>query len=305
MIRHILKRIVLLIPVIIGVSLLIFFVLDLSPGDPARMALGDMAPEESLNQWREERGLNDPFMVRYIRYMGNMLKGDLGKSYFNNRDVFTDVMQRFPVTLKLAVGGMLIAICIGIPLGIISALNQYSLLDGVVTILGMIGVAMPSFWFGLILIMFFSLKLGWLPSQGMSGFAGMIMPSLAVGVSSAASIMRMTRSTMLEVIRTDYIRTAKSKGLSQWEIVWRHELRNVLIPVITVAGLQFGSMMAGSVISEAVFSLPGVGSYMIKAIKGKDIPAVTGSIILFSIAFSVVNLLVDIIYSFIDPRIKN
>lgn len=305
MIRHIIKRIILLIPVIFGVSLLIFFVLNLSPGDPARMALGDMAPQESLDQWREDRGLNDAFLVRYFRYMGNMLKGDLGKSYFNNRDVFGDVMQRFPVTLKLALGGMLIAICIGIPLGVISALRQYSLLDGVVTVMGMIGVAMPSFWFGLILIMFFSLRLGWLPSQGMSGFAGMIMPSLSVGVSCTASIMRMTRSTMLEVIRTDYVRTAKAKGLNLGEIVWKHEIRNVLIPVITVAGLQFGSMMAGSVISEAVFSLPGVGSYMIKAIKGKDIPAVTGSIICFCIAFSIVNLAVDIIYSLIDPRIKD
>lgn len=304
MLKYVLKRFFLLIPVILGVTLLIFFVLDLSPGDPARLALGEMAPQESIDRWRVERGLNDPFFVRYFRYVGNMVKGDLGRSYFNNRDVFREVIQRFPITIELALGGMLIAILVGIPLGTISALKQYSFIDGLATVLGMLGIAMPSFWFGLMMIMFFSLRLGWLPSQGLSGFKGFIMPCFAVGISCAANIMRMTRSAMLEVVRTDFVRTAKAKGLTPREIVNKHEIRNVLIPVVTIAGLQFGSMMAGSVVIEAVFSLPGVGSFMISAIKGKDIPAVMGSITCFCIAFSFVNLLVDFVYGIIDPRIK-
>lgn len=302
--KYIFKRLALLIPVIIGVTIIIFLIMSLTPGDPARLALGNMAPKESLDAWRTERGLDEPIVVRYISYMKGMVKGDLGNSYLNDRSVSSEVMSRFPITIKIAALSMIVALLIGIPLGIISAIRQYSIIDGISTIFGMLGIAMPSFWLALMMILIFSLRLGWLPSGGMVGWKSMVMPALSIGVVSAAALMRSTRSAMLEVIRTDYIRTAKAKGTKKRNVIGIHALKNVLIPVITIAGLQFGSMMGGAVIAETIFSLPGVGTYMITSIKSKDTPAVMGSIIVFCIAFSLVNLIVDLIYGFVDPRIK-
>lgn len=294
-----------MIPVIIGVTIIIFLIMALSPGDPARLVLGEMASEESVANWRETHGLNDPLPVRYVNYMKNMLKGDLGTSYANGRSVATEISSRFPITLRLAIVGMIVALVIAIPLGIVSAVKQYSLIDGFATIFGMLGIALPSFWVALMMILLFSLKLNWLPSGGIEGWQSMVMPAISIGLGCCANIMRITRSSMLEVIRTDYIRTAKSKGVKKRDIIGKHALRNVLIPVITVAGLQFGAMMGGAVIAETVFSWPGVGTYMISSIKAKDTPAVMGSIICFCIAFSLVNLLVDLVYGYIDPRIKS
>lgn len=294
-----------MIPVIIGVTIIIFLIMALSPGDPARLVLGDMASEESIANWREAHGLNDPLALRYVKYMKNMVKGDLGTSYANGRSVATEIASRFPITLRLAIVGMIVALIIAIPLGIVSAVKQYSIIDGFATIFGMLGIALPSFWVALMMILFFSLKLNWLPSGGIEGWQSMVMPALSIGFGCCANIMRITRSSMLEVIRTDYIRTAKSKGVKKRDIIGKHALRNVLIPVITVAGLQFGAMMGGAVIAETVFSWPGVGTYMISSIKAKDTPAVMGSIICFCIAFSLVNLLVDLVYGYIDPRIKS
>ncbi len=294
-----------MIPVIIGVTIIIFLIMALSPGDPARLVLGEMASEESVANWRETHGLNDPLPVRYVNYMKNMLKGDLGTSYANGRSVATEISSRFPITLRLAIVGMIVALVIAIPLGIVSAVKQYSLIDGFATIFGMLGIALPSFWVALMMILLFSLKLNWLPSGGIEGWQSMVMPAISIGFGCCANIMRITRSSMLEVIRTDYIRTAKSKGVKKRDIIGKHALRNVLIPVITVAGLQFGAMMGGAVIAETVFSWPGVGTYMISSIKAKDTPAVMGSIICFCIAFSLVNLLVDLVYGYIDPRIKS
>lgn len=304
MYKYILKRLAYMVPVILGVTFIIFLIMALSPGDPARLVLGDMAPQESIDAWRDERGLNDPLLVRYVKYMGNMLKGDLGTSYMNGRSVSTEISSRFPITIRIAISAMMVALVVGIPLGIISAVKQYSLIDGITTVLGMLGIAMPSFWVALMMILVFSLKLGWLPSGGIVGWKSMVMPSLSIGLASAANIMRTTRSSMLEVVRTDYIRTAKAKGAKNMDIIGIHALKNVLIPVITVAGLQFGSMMGGAVIAETVFAMPGVGTYMITSIKALDTPAVMGSIIVFCVAFSFVNLLVDLIYGFVDPRIK-
>ena len=294
-----------MIPVIIGVTIIIFLIMALSPGDPARLVLGDMASEESIANWREAHGLNDPLALRYVKYMKNMVKGDLGTSYANGRSVATEISSRFPITLRLAIVGMIVALIIAIPLGIVSAVKQYSIIDGFATIFGMLGIALPSFWVALMMILFFSLKLNWLPSGGIEGWQSMVMPALSIGFGCCANIMRITRSSMLEVIRTDYIRTAKSKGVKKRDIIGKHALRNVLIPVITVAGLQFGAMMGGAVIAETVFSWPGVGTYMISSIKAKDTPAVMGSIICFCVAFSLVNLLVDLVYGYIDPRIKS
>ena len=294
-----------MIPVIIGVTIIIFLIMALSPGDPARLVLGEMASEESVANWREAHGLNDPLPIRYVNYMKNMLKGDLGTSYANGRSVATEISSRFPITLRLAIVGMIVALVIAIPLGIVSAVKQYSLIDGFATIFGMLGIALPSFWVALMMVLLFSLKLNWLPSGGIEGWQSMVMPAISIGFGCCANIMRITRSSMLEVIRTDYIRTAKSKGVKKRDIIGKHALRNVLIPVITVAGLQFGAMMGGAVIAETVFSWPGVGTYMISSIKAKDTPAVMGSIICFCIAFSLVNLLVDLVYGYIDPRIKS
>lgn len=305
MYKYIIKRLLMMIPVIIGVTIIIFLIMALSPGDPARLVLGDMASEESIANWREAHGLNDPLALRYVKYMKNMVKGDLGTSYANGRSVATEISSRFPITLRLAIVGMIVALIIAIPLGIVSAVKQYSVIDGFATIFGMLGIALPSFWVALMMILFFSLKLNWLPSGGIEGWQSMVMPALSIGFGCCANIMRITRSSMLEVIRTDYIRTAKSKGVKKRDIIGKHALRNVLIPVITVAGLQFGAMMGGAVIAETVFSWPGVGTYMISSIKAKDTPAVMGSIICFCIAFSLVNLLVDLVYGYIDPRIKS
>nr|WP_308593659.1 ABC transporter permease [uncultured Criibacterium sp.] len=305
MYKYIIKRLLMMIPVIIGVTIIIFLIMALSPGDPARLVLGEMASEESVANWREAHGLNDPLPIRYVNYMKNMLKGDLGTSYANGRSVATEISSRFPITLRLAIVGMIVALVIAIPLGIVSAVKQYSLIDGFATIFGMLGIALPSFWVALMMILLFSLKLNWLPSGGIEGWQSMVMPAISIGFGCCANIMRITRSSMLEVIRTDYIRTAKSKGVKKKDIIGKHALRNVLIPVITVAGLQFGAMMGGAVIAETVFSWPGVGTYMISSIKAKDTPAVMGSIICFCIAFSLVNLLVDLVYGYIDPRIKS
>lgn len=305
MYKYIIKRLLMMIPVIIGVTIIIFLIMALSPGDPARLVLGEMASEESVDNWREAHGLNDPLPIRYVNYMKNMLKGDLGTSYANGRSVATEISSRFPITLRLAIVGMIVALVIAIPLGIVSAVKQYSLIDGFATIFGMLGIALPSFWVALMMILLFSLKLNWLPSGGIEGWQSMVMPAISIGFGCCANIMRITRSSMLEVIRTDYIRTAKSKGVKKKDIIGKHALRNVLIPVITVAGLQFGAMMGGAVIAETVFSWPGVGTYMISSIKAKDTPAVMGSIICFCIAFSLVNLLVDLVYGYIDPRIKS
>lgn len=305
MYKYVLKRLLMLIPVIIGVSFLVFFIMSLSPGDPARTILGETAPIEAVEALREELGLNDPVLKRYVDYMGGLLHGDMGTSYKSNRPVFDEIMGRFPATLKLSLWGMLFAVALSIPIGIISATKQYSLVDGVSMVGALLGVATPNFWLGLILIIVFSLNLKWFPSGGMDGWKTYIMPVITLGTGCMASITRTTRSSMLEVIRQDYIRTAQAKGMKQRVIITRHALRNALIPVITVIGLQFGYLLGGAVLTETVFSWPGVGTYLVNSIKAKDTPSVMGCVIVFSIAFSIVNLLVDLLYAFVDPRIKS
>ena len=308
--KYIIKRLLMLIPVILGVTFIVFFILNLSPGDPAAMILGEQASEEALEMKREELHLNDPLLIRYGRYMWDMLHGDLGVSYKNGISVWDQVVDRFPNTCILAIAGIGIALLIGIPTGIISAKKQYSMMDNVSMVLALIGVAMPNFWFGLLTVILFSLTLGWLPSQGMGeGFVpllkSIILPALTLGTGCAATVTRMTRSSMLEVIRQDYIGTARAKGVDEKIITYRHMLRNALIPIITAVGLQFGHLLGGAMLTETVFSWPGSGRLMVDAIKSKDIPMVLGSIIFMATTFSVVNLLVDIVYAFVDPRIKS
>lgn len=303
--KYVFKRLLMLIPVILGVSFLVFFIMSLAPGDPARSILGETAPQEAVEALREELGLNDPVLVRYYHYMVDLLHGDLGESYKSGQPVFSEIIARFPATLKLAFWGMLFAITLSIPIGIISATKQYSLTDSVSMVFALLGVATPNFWLGLMLIIGFSLHLKWFPSGGDAGWRSLVLPVITLGTGCMASITRITRSSMLEVVRQDYIRTAKAKGVSSRVVIYKHALKNALIPVVTVVGLQFGSLLGGAVLTESVFSWPGVGTYLVNSIKAQDTPAVLGCVIIFCICFSIVNLGVDILYAYIDPRIKS
>lgn len=305
MYKYILKRLVLLIPVMLGVTLLVFAIMYLTPGDPAQLILGESAPKEAVVALREKMGLNDPFFIQYFRFVKNALVGDFGKSYTTGREVFAEIFARFPNTVVLAVLGIFISILIGIPVGIISATRQYSLTDSFSMVLALLGVSMPVFWLGLMLILLFSVKLGIFPSGGFDGFKSVILPSIALGVGSAAIVTRMTRSSMLEVIRQDYIRTARAKGVAEKVVINKHALKNALIPIITVVGLQFGGLLGGAVLTESVFSWPGVGRLMVDAIRQKDTPTVLASVVFLAVVYSVVNLLVDLLYAFVDPRIKS
>lgn len=305
MYKYICKRILMMIPVIIGVSLLVFLVLKMTPGDPARVVAGSEADEATVEQIREELGLNKPVLQQYVDYMLALLHGDMGTSYTTRKPVVDEILARMPTTFILAFAGVFVAVLIGIPLGIISATKQYSVLDYISTLLALGGVAMPNFWLGLMLILLFSLKLGWLPSGGGDSWTSYVLPAITLGVGATASFMRTTRSSMLEVIRQDYIRTARAKGAGEGRVVMHHALRNAMIPVITVIGLQIGTLLGGAVVNETVFSLPGLGTLMINAINQKNEPVVLGCLITFAIIFSLVNLLIDILYAFIDPRIKS
>ena len=304
MYKYILKRLLTLIPVILGVVLIIFLIMDLTPGDPARMVLGNMASEEALDAFREEQGLNDPLLVRYVRYVLDLCRGDLGNSYKTNRSVMTELMDRFPATIQLAVASIFFALVVSVPIGIVSAVKQNSVFDNVGMVVALLGIAMPAFWLGLILIIAFSLNLNWLPSGGYGTWQNLILPAFTAGAACAANIARITRSSMLEIIRQDYMRTARAKGVSKTKVVLHHGMKNCWIPVITVAGLQFGTLLGGIVIIENVFAWPGVGNFFFFFITSKDTPCVLGSIVLFTVVFSIVNLIVDIIYAFVDPRIK-
>lgn len=311
MYKYILKRLLTMIPVLLGVTFIVYFILAVSPGNPALIILGDGATPDSIAKLNEELGLNDPFIVRYLRFVWNAIQGDLGTSYKNSLDVSAMVMERFPATLVLALAATLIALAIGIPVGILSAKKQYSFIDYFVTVLSMIGVSMPTFWLGLLLVMLFSLQLGWLPSQGMNTesvgmfLRSLILPAVTLGTSVTATIARMTRSSMLDVIRADYIDTARAKGLNDSIITRRHMMKNAIIPIITAIGLQFGQLLGGAMLTETIFSWPGIGRLMIDNIKTKDIPVVLGCVIFLAVMFSIVNLIVDIIYAFVDPRIKS
>lgn len=306
MYKYIARRLLLLIPVIIGVTFIIFSMMYFTPGDPARIILGESAKAEDVSRLREELGLNDPYFVQFGNYVKKaVLEQDIGNSYVTKRPVVTEITDRFPTTLKLAAFSIVIAVVIGIPIGIISATKQYSLFDNVSMVLALIGVSMPNFWQGLLLILFFSVYLGWLPSSGFSSFKHMILPAVTIGTSTIAVITRMTRSSMLEVVRQDYIRTARAKGQVESKVINHHALKNALIPIITVIGIQFGYLLSGAVLTESIFAVPGVGRLMVQSIKERDFPVVQGSVLFIAVAFSLVNLLVDILYAYVDPRIRS
>jgi len=304
MIRYIIKRLLWLILVLIGVSLFIFLIMDLCPGDAALTVLGENAPEKLLEEFRAQNGLNDPVLIRYGRYMLNLLNGNLGVSYVTGRDVMQTFLQRLPNTLLLAFTGVTLAVAISIPLGVIAALRRGTILDGTLMVLALLGLSMPLFWLGLILIIVFSLDLKWLPSGGSGGIKYLILPAVTLAVSKMAVITRTTRSSMLAVLNEDYIRTARAKGVSKKEATMKHAMRNALIPIITCIGIELASSLGGSVLCEIVFSWPGVGRLIFDSIGKRDIPMITGALIMTTMLVSVMLLIVDIIYAFVDPRIK-
>lgn len=305
MLKYIIKRILSLIPVILGTTLIVFLILNVAKGDPAKMILGQEATPKQVEELREELGLNDPILIQYGRYMLNLLRGDMGVSYKTGTAVSAEIGARFPFTIMLAFVAISISVLLAIPLGVLAAIKQNSIFDGLSMVVSLIGVSMPGFWMGLLLIIAFSLRLGWFPSFGADEWKSIVLPAATIAFLSMASIARTMRSSMLEVVRQDYVRTARAKGLSEGQVIRRHALRNAMIPTVTAIGLQFGIQMGGSVLTETVFSWPGVGRLMITSIQSRDIPMVLGCIIVFAICFAVVNLLVDLLYGFIDPRMKN
>lgn len=306
MFKYIIRRILMMIPVLLGVTFIIFTLMYITPGDPARIILGDTATQASVNVMRHQMGLDQPFLVQYGNYIKNLvLHFNIGTSYVTKQPVMTEIMSAAPSTLKLALSSMIVAVLIGIPVGVISAVKQYSIFDTVTMIFALIGISMPVFWLGLLLIILFAVKLQWLPAAGYSGFKYMILPAIALGAQSVSVFARMTRSSMLEVIRQDYIRTVRAKGQKEIVVILGHALRNALIPIITILGLQFGGLLGGAVLTESIFSIPGIGRLMVDSINMRDYPVVQGGVIFIAIGFSIVNLLVDLMYAYVDPRIKS
>lgn len=304
MLRYSLRRIFLLIPVIIGVTLLVYFILDLAPGDVTSMLGGEHMTAKELEEFRHQLGLDRPFAIRYLTYIKGLFSGDLGKSMVSGRSVLALFLNRLPITLALAVGSSIVSILISLPLGIYSAVHKGSIQDNIATVFAMLGLSMPSFWLGLILIIFFSLHLGWFPSSGFKGLSSVVLPAITLGTGYMATITRMTRSSMLDVIRQDYLRTARSKGAPEKDVIYKHALKNALIPIIAACGTQLGLALSGSVITENVFAIPGVGRLLMDSINQRDTPLILGCVVLTTIVISIVLLLVDLLYAVVDPRIK-
>ena len=302
--RYVIKRILMMIPVLLGISFIIYLIMSLSPGNPAQMILGERADPAAIEALNTELGFYDPFFVKYFNYISGVLRGDFGISYQTRLPVLGEILYRFPVTLKLAFLAIIIATSMSIPFGVISAVKQYSVFDKSVTVVALIFVAMPVFWLGMILILVFSLKLRWFPVSGIDTWKHFILPAVTLALINVAIDLRMTRSSMLGVIRQDYINTARAKGLTEKDVIMRHALKNALIPVITSIGLNLGFLLGGTIVAESVFGMAGLGSLLLTAIRMKDIPTVTGTVIFLSLLFSIVTLVVDISYGFFDPKIK-
>ncbi|OTO24618.1 MULTISPECIES: ABC transporter permease [unclassified Enterococcus] len=305
MFQYIVKRILWLFPILLGVSFIVFTIMYLSPGDPVTMVLGEGATPEQHDAMRVQMGLDRSFIEQFFHYIKNVVvEFDLGRSYVSGRVVMDEILVRLPNTIKLSVWSVLFASLIGIPLGVISASRPYSKVDNFVMFLSLVGVSMPTFWQALLLIILFTSTLGWLPASGFDTWQQMIMPVFALASSSIGTIARITRSSMMDVLDQDYIRTAKAKGVNGSKVTFHHALRNALIPVVTVIGLQFGALLGGAVLTENVFSINGIGTLMVNAIRTRDTMIVQGGVLFIAFIFTMVNLCVDILYAYIDPRIK-
>lgn len=304
MINYISRRLLMLVPVLLGVSLLVFTIMELTPGDPVTMYLGASYSKEAYEGISHELGLDQPFLIRYGKFVQNALRGDFGISYSTRQPVINELAPRLPKTIQLSFGAMLFAVSIGMPLGIISAVKQNSVFDSAASLIALAGVSVPSFWLGIMLILVFAANLGWLPSSYINHWKAMILPAVTLSANTLAVVMRMTRSSLLETIRQDYIRTARAKGLKESTVIIKHALRNAMIPIITTVGLQFGFSLGGAVLVETVFAWPGIGSLLVEAIRVKNTPIVLAIVVILAALFSVINLAIDILYAFFDPRIK-
>jgi peptide/nickel transport system permease protein len=332
MLKFILKRILMLIPVLLGVSIIVFLIMRVFSPDPAPIVLGQHATQQAIEAWRQANGLNDPIYLQYFHFLTGALTGDLGTSYYTKTPVLKEIFTRFPATIELAIVAIIIASLFGILIGVISAVKKNSIVDNAGMLLALVGVSMPIFWLGILLIILFSGILHWLPSGGridallnpvhitglylidslisgdiptfVDSLKHIILPASALAMYSMAIITRMTRSSMLETLQQDYIRTARAKGISEGKVVYKHALRNGLIPIVTVIGLQLGSLLGGAVLTETVFSWPGIGAYTVACILKSDFPVVQGVVLLVAVIFVLMNLVVDVIYAFLDPRIK-
>ncbi len=303
--KYILKKILSIIPTVIGVSFIVFFLLYMSPGDAAIAIAGADAPPEVINNLRESLGLNRPFIVQYGSFLKNLFtKFDLGNSYITKDPVTTKLLSALPNTLKLTFFSLSLAVVFGVFFGVISAIKKHKFTDNIIMAIGLIALAMPIFWSGLLLILLFSVRLKMFPSSGFSTVKHMVLPGIALGLQSAAIIMRMTRSSMIEVLNEDYIRTARAKGLKESIVIGLHALKNALIPVITTIGLQAGALLGGSVLTETIFSIPGIGRLMVDAVKTKDYPVVLGGVMFISVAYVIISIIADLLYGVVDPKIK-
>ena len=305
MLTYVGRRLLAVVPVLFGVTLAVFSMLFLVPGDPVKIMLAEfVTTPDQVARMRAQLHLDEPVLQQYGRFVGNALRGDLGMSIRSRRPVATEIGENLGSTGRLALASMVVAIALGVPLGLIAALGRNSWLDVAAMGVALLGVAMPSFWLGFLLIFVFSLHLGWLPATGGGDLPHLVMPAVALGTIAAAIIARLTRSSMLEVLGQDYVRTARAKGLGGFAVVVRHALRNALIPVVTVFGLQFGNLLAGAVIVETVFSRPGLGRLIVGAILSKDFPLVQGTVLFVATAYVLINVVVDVAYAYVDPRIR-
>ena len=311
MTTYIIGRIVAVVPVLLGVSLLVSSMIFFLPGDPAQLMLTEMGgaaagrvTREQYENLRRELGLDEPFVVHYAKFLGKALQGDLGRSYQSRRSVLDAILEHLPSTIQLTFAGLGLAIVIGVVLGVVAALRPNSIGDNLSMFFALAGVSLPEFWLALMLIFFFSFSLGWFPATGQGGIERLVLPAFALGLRAAATIARLTRASMLEIMNQDYITTARAKGLAGRVVVTRHALKNALIPVVTIVGLQFGNLMAGAVIIETVFARQGVGRLAVDAIRMKDFPMVQGTVLFAATAYVLTNLIVDISYAWLDPRIR-
>jgi ABC-type dipeptide/oligopeptide/nickel transport system permease component len=303
MIRFVVRRLLALVPILFGVSVIIFILIRMVPGDPARQVLGPEATGDQVALLRQQWRLDDPLPVQYVYWLQRAVQGDFGRSIVSRVPARTEIATRFPATLALTVTSMAVSVVLGLFFGVVAAVKHNSLIDRASMVIALLGVCTPSFWLGLMLMLLFSVRLGWLPPFGKGGIDHLILPALTLGTAASAIIARVTRSSMLEVLSEDYVRTARAKGLNERVIVARHALKNALIPIITILGLEFGGLLAGSVVTETIFAYPGLGLLLITSINNRDFPVVQGAMLLFALQFVLVNLVVDVIYARVDPRI--
>ena len=304
MTRFIARRLLLAVPTLLGVLVVAFLLLYVAPGDPVEAMIGERADSATIARLRAELHVDDPLPTRFAHYVSRVVVGDLGRSYITDRPIAQDIRERFPKTLQLAGAAMLLAACLGISLGVLSARNPGGLVDRFALGLAYLGISFPVYWVGLLLILLFAVTLKWLPPSGYGGLRFLVLPAITLGMRSIAFQARMTRSSMLDALNADFVRTARAKGLGEWLVTLRHALRNALIPVITVIGLDFGSYLTGSILTETIFSWPGIGRYVVNAISRRDLPAIQGSVLFLSTVFVVVNLLTDLAYAKADPRVR-